>query len=128
MIVFGQGVIRSHPYVFKEMQAVADPDPVAGLCAFDEHFFGHVGFTISTAVRAFWSGLTCGRLLKVPTGPCQRFLQRASRYSSAFVLTADAAMLILGGNLKRKEKLSGRLADILSNLYLVSAVVKQFEA
>ncbi|MBD1401838.1 acyl-CoA dehydrogenase [Pelovirga terrestris] len=127
LIVFGQGAIRSHPYVLKEMQAVAEPDQAAGLRAFDEHFFAHVGFTISTGVRAFISGLTGGQLLPVPDGPNRRILQRTSRLSSAFVLTADTAMLILGGNLKRKEKLSGRLADILSNLYLISAVVKQFE-
>lgn len=127
LIVFGQGAIRSHPFVLKEMQAVADPDRTAGLRAFDEHFFCHVGFTISTGVRAFISGLTGGRLLAVPNGPSRRILQRLTRLSSAFVLTADTAMLVLGGNLKRKEKLSGRLADILSNLYLASAVVKQFE-
>lgn len=127
LIVFGQGAIRSHPFVLKEMQAVADPDRAAGLHAFDKNFFAHVGFTISTGVRAFISGLTGGRLLTVPDGPNRRILQRLSRLSSAFVLTADTAMLVLGGNLKRKEKLSGRLADILSNLYLASAVVKQFE-
>ena len=127
LIVFGQGAIRSHPYVLKEMQAVADPDRAAGLRAFDENFFAHVGFTISTGVRAFISGLTGGRLLAVPVGPSRRVLQRLTRLSSAFVLTADTAMLVLGGNLKRKEKLSGRMADILSNLYLASAVIKQFE-
>jgi acyl-CoA dehydrogenase len=127
LIVFGQGAIRSHPYVLREMQAVADPDRSAGLRAFDEHFFAHAGFTISTAARALWSGLTGGRLLAVPGGPCRRQLQRATRLSAAFVLTADTSMLVLAGALKRKEKLSGRLADILSNLYLVSAVIKQFE-
>ncbi|MDT8442515.1 MAG: acyl-CoA dehydrogenase, partial [Desulfuromonadales bacterium] len=127
LIVFGQGAIRSHPYVLKEMQAVGDPDRTAGLRAFDENFFAHVGFTISTGVRTLISGLTGGRLLTVPDGPNRRILQRLTRLSSAFVLTADTAMLVLGGNLKRKEKLSGRLADILSNLYLASAVVKQFE-
>ncbi|MGK2944383.1 MAG: acyl-CoA dehydrogenase [Desulfuromonadales bacterium] len=127
LIVFGQGAIRSHPYVLKEMQAVANPDRAAGLRAFDENFFAHAGFTLSTGARAFVSGLTGGRLLSVPGGPTQRLLQRASRLCSAFVLSAETAMLVLGGNLKRKEKLSGRLADILSNLYLVSAVIKQFE-
>ncbi len=127
LIVFGQGAIRSHPYVLKEMQAVANPDRAAGLRAFDDHFFAHVGFSISTGVRAFVSGLTGGRLLKVPEGPEQRILQRLTRFSSTFVVTADTAMLVLGGQLKRKEKLSGRMADILSNLYLASAVVKQFE-
>jgi acyl-CoA dehydrogenase len=127
LIIFGQGAIRSHPHVLKEMQAVVNPDRAAGLRAFDQAFFAHVGFTISTATRALWQGLTGGRLLAVPGGPCRRQLQRATRLSAAFVLTADTAMLVLGGSLKRKEKLSGRLADILSNLYLVSAVVKQFE-
>jgi acyl-CoA dehydrogenase len=127
LIIFGQGAIRSHPHVLKEMQAVANPDRAAGLRAFDEHFFAHAGFTINSGVRAFWSGLTAGHLLTVPAGPCRRLLQRATRYSSAFVLTADTAMLVLGGSLKRREKLSGRLADILSNLYLASAVIKQFE-
>jgi acyl-CoA dehydrogenase len=127
LIVFGQGAIRSHPYVLKEMQAVADPDRAAGLRAFDQNFFAHVGFTLSTGARALISGLTGGRLLTVPGGPNRRLLQRLTRLSSAFVLSADTAMLVLGGNLKRKEKLSGRLADILSNLYLASAVVKQFE-
>jgi acyl-CoA dehydrogenase len=126
LIIFGQGAIRSHPHVLKEMQAVAHPDPAAGLRAFDEHFFAHVGFTISTAARALWLGLTGGRLLTVPGGASRPLLQRATRLSAAFVLTADASMLVLGGALKRKEKLSGRLADILSNLYLVSAVFKQF--
>jgi acyl-CoA dehydrogenase len=127
LIIFGQGAIRSHPYVLKEMQAIANPDHAAGLRAFDEHFFAHVGFSISTAARALWLGLTGGRLLQVPGGPSRRLLQQTTRLSTAFVLTADTAMLILGGNLKRKEKLSGRLADILSNLYLLSAVVKQYE-
>jgi len=127
LIVFGQGAIRSHPHVLKEMQAVANPDKAAGFSQFDAHFFAHVGFTLSTAARALFSGLTGGYLLQVPAGPCRRPLQKASRLSSVFVLTADASMLVLGGALKRREKLSGRLADILSNLYLVSAVVKQFE-
>lgn len=125
LIIFGQGAIRSHPYMLKEMQAVANPARKLGLLEFDQAFFAHVGFTLSTAARALWLGLTGGRLLTVPAGPWKRQLQCASRLSAAFVLTADASMLLLGGELKRREKLSGRLADILSNLYLVSAVVKQ---
>lgn len=126
LIIFGQGAIRSHPYVLKEMRAVANPARKLGLLEFDQAFFAHVGFSISTAARALWLGLTGGRLLAVPAGPWRRQLQRASRLSAAFVLTADASMLLLGGELKRREKLSGRLADILSNLYLVSAAVKQY--
>jgi acyl-CoA dehydrogenase len=127
MIIFGQGAVRCHPYVLREIRAVADPDPVRGLNDFDRAFFGHAGFTISTAARALWLGLGGGRLLPVPGGPCRRLLQITSRLSTAFVLAADAAMIIIGSGLKRKEKLSGRLADILANLYLVSAAIKQFE-
>lgn len=127
MIIFGQGAIRSHPYVLKEMKAVGNPDQAEGLRQFDQNFFAHAGFSISTGARALWLGLTGGRLLSVPRGKLHRQMQMATRLSTAFVLTADAAMLVLGGSLKRKEKLSGRLADILSNLYLISAVVKQFE-
>jgi acyl-CoA dehydrogenase len=127
MIIFGQGAVRCHPYVLREIQAVSDPDLAAGLIEFDRAFFGHCGFTISTAGRALWLGLTGGRLLAVPGGPCRRLLQRTSRLSAAFVLAADLSMIIIGSGLKRKEKLSGRLADILSNLYLVSAAIKQFE-
>jgi acyl-CoA dehydrogenase len=127
MIIFGQGAIRSHPYVLNEMKAVANPDQSEGLRQFDHYFFAHAGFTISTAARALWLGVTGGRLLPIPGGPLRREMQQATRLSAAFVLTADAAMLVLGGSLKRKEKLSGRMADILANLYLASAVFKQFE-
>jgi len=127
MIIFGQGAIRSHPYVLKEMKAVGNPDHAEGLRQFDQNFFAHAGFSISTGARSLWLGLTGGRLLSVPSGKLNRQMQIATRLCTAFVLTADAAMLVLGGSLKRKEKLSGRLADILSNIYLISAVVKQFE-
>ena len=127
MIIFGQGAIRCHPYVLKEIRAVADPDQAAGLIAFDRAFFGHVGFTISTAARALWLGLSGGRLQVVPGGPSRRLMQTATRLSTAFVLAADLSMIIVGSGLKRREKLSGRLADILANLYLISAVIKQFE-
>ena len=127
LIIFGQGAIRSHPYVLKEMRAVADPDPKSGLQQFDRAFSAHVGLTISTAARALWLGLSGAFFVLVPGGPSRRILQRTTRRCNAFALTADLAMLILGGNLKRKEKLSGRLADILANLYLISAMVKQFE-
>jgi acyl-CoA dehydrogenase len=127
MIIFGQGAVRSHPFVLREMQAVADPDRVEGLRRFDLAFFGHAGFTVSTLARAFWLALTAGRLARAPEGPARRLFQTATRLSAAFVLAADLSMIIIGSALKRKEKLSGRLADILSNLYLVSAVLQQFE-
>jgi acyl-CoA dehydrogenase len=127
LIIFGQGAVRCHPYVLKEIRAVADPDRAAGLINFDRAFFGHCGFTISTAARALWLGISGGRLLATPGGPARRLLQITSRLSTAFVLAADLSMIIIGSGLKRREKLSGRLADILSQLYLVSASIKQFE-
>jgi acyl-CoA dehydrogenase len=127
MIIFGQGAVRCHPYVLREIRAVADPDHSSGLIDFDRAFFGHIGFTVGTAARALWLGLTGGRFLPAPGGPAKRLLQITSRLSSDFVLAADLSMVIIGSGLKRKEKLSGRLADILANLYLVSAVIKQFE-
>ena len=124
LIIFGQGVIRCHPHVLDEMRAVREP---GALAAFDRHFGAHVGFTLSVLARSLFHGLTGGRLAVAPGGPARRYFQLATRYSAAFALTSDIALLTLGGNLKRKEKLSGRCADILSHLYLVSACLKQFE-
>ena len=128
MIIFGQGAIRCHPYVLKEMLAAADDDPVAGLKAFDEAFFGHVGFTISNLVRSFVLALTGARLVAAPDlGPTAHYARRLTRMSASFALLADVAMLTLGGDLKRREKISGRFADILSHLYMASAVLKRYE-
>lgn len=124
LIIFGQGVIRCHPHVLNEMRALRHED---ALGEFDRHMGAHVAFTLSVAARALFHGLTGGRLARAPGGPARRFCQRATRYSAAFALASDMALLTLGGGLKRKEKLSGRCADILSNLYLVSACLKQFE-
>jgi acyl-CoA dehydrogenase len=128
LITYGQGAIRCHPYVLQEMQAVADANPQRGAENFDKALFGHIGFTFSNAVRSVWLGLTGGRLLQPPGAPQVRcYYQRLTRMSSAFALCSDFAMLVLGGSLKRREKLSGRLADVLSQMYLVSAMLKRFE-
>ncbi|NHA14865.1 acyl-CoA dehydrogenase [Thioalkalivibrio sp. XN279] len=128
MIIFGQGAIRCHPYVLKEMLAAADTDESAGLKAFDEAFFGHAGFTISNLVRSFVLALTGARFVKAPDlGPTAVYARKLTRMSASFALLADVAMLTLGGDLKRREKLSGRFADILSHLYMASAVLKRFE-
>lgn len=127
MIIFGQGAVRCHPYLLREIRAVADHDLAAGLIEFDRAFFGHIGFTVSNVARALWLGLSNGHLLSAPRGPYRRQLQIATRLCADFVLVADLAIIIIGSDLKRKEKLSGRLADILTNLYLVSSVIKQFE-
>lgn len=126
MIIFGQGVIRCHPYVLKEMQAVANPDVRHGLADFDRLLRNHAAFVLSNAARTLFLGVTGGRLAKAPALPARRFYQMVTRLSAAFALTADAALLTLRGTLKKRERISGRLADILSHLYLISALLKQF--
>lgn len=128
LIIFGQGAVRCHPYVLKEMQAAAERDAQRAALLFDQAFFGHVGFTVGNAVRALLHGISGARLAGVPSqaGAERSYYAQLTRMSAAFALVADAAMLVLGGSLKRKEKLSGRLADVLSQLYLCSAVLKRF--
>jgi acyl-CoA dehydrogenase len=124
LIVFGQGAIRCHPWVLKEMQAASDDS----LDAFDTAFFGHIGFTISNAARALWMGLSGGQGLAAPSCPeTKRFYQQMTRFSSAFALLADVSMFVIGGSLKRKEKLSARLGDVLSQLYLSSCALKFYD-
>ena len=128
LIIFGQGAVRSHPYVYKEMQAVADTDSGRALRNFDSALFGHIGMVISNLARTLFMGLTGARLAARPVhGAAAIYYQHLNRMSSAFSLSADLTMLSLGGALKRKEKLSGRLADILSHLYLASCVLKHYE-
>lgn len=127
LIVFGQGIIRAHPWVLKEMEATADKDTARGLVAFDKAFFGHVGFTFSVGARSFVSAITGGAFLPSPVGgPLAVYYRRIGRMSAALAIAGDVAMLTLGGNLKRKEKLAGRLADIVSNLYIASATLKRY--
>ena len=128
LMIFGQGAIRCHPFVLKELHAAQDPDEEAGLEAFDRALFGHIGYALSNASRAFLLGLTGARGADTPTrGPTRRYYQHIGRFSAAFALVSDTAMLTLGGALKKKEMLSARLGDILSNLYLASMVLKHFE-
>jgi acyl-CoA dehydrogenase len=127
MIIFGQGAIRCHPYILKEMEAAQDKDPQRGAVAFDKALIGHIGFTISNAARTFWLGLTGASFQLAPKSGAERYYyQQATRMSAAFSLVADVIMLTLGGAVKRKEKFSGRLADMLSQLYLISACLKRF--
>ena len=123
MIIYGQGAIRCHPHVREEMKALAEGD----LAGFDWAFFGHIGSVLTNTARAFLLGLTGARLARSPVrGPLAHFLRQFSRMSTAFALVSDAAMATLGGQLKRREKLSGRLADALAWLYLASASMKRF--
>jgi acyl-CoA dehydrogenase len=123
LIVFGQGALRCHPYAQEEMRTAAARD----LAGFDRAFFGHVAFAVGNAVRSFALGLTRGALTQAPgRGSARDVLQKLTYLSSAFALTADLAMGTLGGDLKRKGKITGRMADCLGWMYLASAAVKRF--
>ncbi|MEF2482365.1 acyl-CoA dehydrogenase FadE [Vibrio mimicus] len=127
MIIFGQGAIRCHPYVLKEMDAAYSPNSDA-VEKFDMALAGHVGFVLSNLVRSLWLGLTDGYGSQAPTRDAtKRYYQQLNRYSANLALLADVSMAVLGGSLKRKERLSARLGDILSQLYLSSATLKRFE-
>jgi acyl-CoA dehydrogenase len=128
LIFFGQGAIRCHPYVLKEMNAARNPDRKKGVDEFDAALFGHVGFTISNAVRSFVMALTHARFTHVPeVGETRRYYQHIVRFSASFAFAVDVAMLTLGGYLKKKENLSARLGDVLSSMYLASMVLKHHE-
>lgn len=127
LIIFGQGAIRCHPYVLEEMEAARDPDTEAGFLRFEKALLAHVGFTLSNAVRSLWMALSLSKLSRTPSTPTRRYYQHLNRFTAAFALVADVAMLVMGGDLKRREKLSGRLGDVLSHLYMASAVLKKFE-
>jgi acyl-CoA dehydrogenase len=128
LMIFGQGAIRCHPYVLKEMNAARNKDREQGLVDFDAALFAHIGFTLSNAVRSLVMALTLARFSKVPdTGPTHRYFQHVNRFSASFAFATDVAMLSLGGYLKKAESLSARLGDVLSALYLASMVLKHHE-
>ncbi|HTU67147.1 MAG TPA: acyl-CoA dehydrogenase [Steroidobacteraceae bacterium] len=128
LIIFGQGAVRCHPFVLKEMNAAKNPDRKQGVDQFDDALFGHIGFTISNAVRSFVMALTHARFTHVPeVGETKRYYQHIVRFSSSFAFAVDVAMLTLGGYLKKKENLSARLGDVLSSMYLASMVLKHHE-
>lgn len=128
MMIFGQGAIRSHPYVLKEIAVTHDADHQRALHNFDDALFGHISFALSNAARSLVFGLSNGRGIPVPgCGETRRYYQQLTRFSAAFALSADMAMALLGGSLKRREKISARLGDVLSLLYLCSATLKRFE-
>ncbi|WP_029811701.1 acyl-CoA dehydrogenase FadE, partial [Vibrio parahaemolyticus] len=127
MIIFGQGAIRCHPYVLEEMNA-AYSEASDAVEKFDKALAGHVSFTISNLVRSIWFGLSDGLGSSAPTKDAtKRYYQQLNRYSANLALLSDISMAVLGGSLKRKERLSARLGDILSQLYLSSATLKRFE-
>lgn len=127
MIIFGQGAVRCHPYVFAEMNAAKETNSQHALRYFDIALFGHLGYSFSNIVRSFWLAMTGARFMYIPTQVNRYYYQQINRISAAFALVSDVAMFVLGGDLKRREKLSARLGDVLSMMYLLSSVLKHYE-
>ncbi|MGI8895169.1 MAG: acyl-CoA dehydrogenase [Casimicrobiaceae bacterium] len=131
LIVFGQGAIRCHPYVLREIDAAREPDRVKASVAFDAALFGHVRFTLANFARTLVMGVTGSRFVGVPDAVApetRRYYQQLTRCSAALAFLTDISMATMGGALKRKEKLSARFGDILSMLYLSSATLKRYES
>lgn len=122
LMIFGQGAIRCHPYVLKELAAKDNDD----INAFDDAFFGHAGLIFGNTARAFTQALGLGRADVPFDSASRKYAQAVSRFSAAFGLCSDAAMTTLGSDLKMRELISARLGDMLSNLYLASMVLKNW--
>jgi len=128
LIIFGQGAIRAHPHILQEMKALTLADENESLDAFDKHFWAHVGHSVKTFFRAFGRAWTGGRIGPAPAaGPVTDIYRQLSRWSATYALTADFAFLTIGGALKRKEMLSARMGDVLSEMYILSAILKRWE-
>ena len=130
LIIFGQGAIRAHPYVLREMRAAKEMDGAEASREFDDALTSHIGHVISNGVRAFVFGISRSAFAPVPKNGAREirhYYKHVSRLSAAFAFLADVSMLAMGGALKRKEKISGRLGDVLSMMYLVSATLKRYE-
>jgi acyl-CoA dehydrogenase len=129
LMIFGQGAIRCHPYVLKEMEAARIQNKTQRLDRFDELLFSHVGYSVRNAVRSLFLGLSFGKFTSVPHDrKTAKYYKKLSRYSASLAFVSDIAMLTLGGKLKQKEHISARLGDVLSHLYICSAMLKRYES
>jgi acyl-CoA dehydrogenase len=128
LLIFGQGAMRCHPFIQSEMNALKKIDPTLALQQFDAIFWRHIRFFLNNLFRGFWYGLGGVNLARTPGDKStKRYYRQLLRLSTSFALTADFALLTLGGQLKRKERISGRFADVLSYLYLCSCALKHYE-
>jgi acyl-CoA dehydrogenase len=129
LITFAQGALRSHPYLYKEIQAAQDADRKRGLDAFDEALAGHVAFSLSNATGAFFHNLTGGAFASSPPDVHRMsvWYSQLARASRSFAFMADLSVALLGGGLKTKQKITGRMADALSELYMLAATLKRYE-
>ncbi|TGY90605.1 acyl-CoA dehydrogenase [Marinicauda algicola] len=130
LIVFGQGAIRCHPYLLKEMKAVANPDKDEGLKQFDEALFGHLAHDVKIFARSFVHGLTFGRFTETPekAGELGKYYRELSHASLRLAVISELALAVMGGALKKKESLSARLGDVLAEIYLLSGAIKRYES
>ncbi|MFT5290392.1 MAG: acyl-CoA dehydrogenase [Planctomycetota bacterium] len=125
MIIFGQGALRCHPHVQDEMRGAEE----GNLKLFDRSFWGHVGFVFTNAARSLVHALTRSAFAPAPvSGPSAKYYKQIGRLSSSFAVASDVAMGTLGGSLKFRESITGRLSDVLSWQFLASAALKRFEA
>ncbi len=129
LITFAQGALRSHPYLFTEIEALQDPNAERGIERFERTLDAHAAFTLSNAAGAFWHNATFGMFASAPpnAGPTARWWRQLARATRSFALVADLTVALLGGGLKVKQKITGRMADALAELYLLSAVLKRFD-
>ncbi|NMZ91422.1 acyl-CoA dehydrogenase [Pseudomonas panacis] len=127
LMIFGQGAIRCHPFVLKEMALAGREDHDQALKEFDGLLMQHIGFAVSNAASTLVLNLGVGRFEKAPGNRLsQGYFRALNRQAAAFALLADLSMMLLGGELKRRERLSARLGDVLSHMYLASAALKRY--
>ncbi|MCG3863616.1 MULTISPECIES: acyl-CoA dehydrogenase [unclassified Photobacterium] len=128
LMIFGQGATRCHPYVLSEMEAAANPDEKQGEEDFDKLLSKHIGFAIGNVSKSLLNAFSGSRFNRAPvSGETAAYYRQLARMAKALAVSADFAMLSLGGELKRRELVSARLGDVLSHLYLASAVLKRYE-
>ena len=127
LMIFGQGAIRCHPFVLKEMALAGREDHEQALHEFDDLLLKHIGFAVSNAASTFVLNLGLGRFEHAPGNTLsQGYFRALNRQAAAFAMLADLSMMLLGGELKRRERLSARLGDVLSHMYLASAALKRY--
>jgi acyl-CoA dehydrogenase len=128
LMVIAQGALRSHPWLYKEVQALESWNDEEGFQAFEEAFEGHFGFTLANMAGAFFHNITFGLLANAPTARHTAYLyKQLSRASRNFALVSDLTVALLGGGLKTKQHITGRLADALAEMYMISCMLKRFE-
>ncbi|HEU5281461.1 MAG TPA: acyl-CoA dehydrogenase [Gammaproteobacteria bacterium] len=126
LIIFGQGAVRCHPYLLKEVELITAEK--TDINALDKVLMSHIGYFVSNAMRSLFYGITGGRFINTTSHVHQikKLERQLTRMSAALALLSDTSLILLGGSLKRRERLSARLGDVLSQLYLASAVLKYF--